>query len=128
MKQFSDNAIRINNFSSSIFSSHYFTSSWLKRTELEDTKLLEKIKYLHFKDGERDVHAKQVNFILCFDIKNKDVYLIHLDDFLKLSEEDRVLMFTRWWDFYIPRSVWFKSFCMLNSKDIPILANELNNI
>ncbi len=126
-KQFKDNAIKIEDFSISIFSSHYFTSSWLKRTDLTSKLLVDKIKYLHTKDLEKDPQAKRVDFILCFDIRNKEVYLIHCADFVKLTEDERVSMFADWWDFYIPRSVWFKSFCMLNSEDIPILAAELNN-
>ena len=114
--QFKDNAIKIENFSISIFSSHYFTSSWLKRTDLVSNLLIDKIKYLHTKDLEKDPQAKQVNFILCFDIRNKEVYLIHCEEFMRLTEDERVSMFIDRWDFYIPRSVWFKSFCILNSK------------
>lgn len=125
--QFKENAIKIENFSTSIFGSHYFTSSWLKRTDLTSKSLVDKIKHLHTKDLERDPVAKQINFILCFDIRHNEVYLIHSVDFVKLTEDERVSMFSDWWDFYIPRSVWFKSFCMLNSKDITILAAELNN-
>ena len=125
---FKDNTIEVEGFNSSIFSTHYFISSWIKRTDLDNTKLLEKIDHLHNKDIEKDPNAKRVNYILCFETKNKKVFLVSLDDFIKLSEDEKVWLFSNWWDFYIPRSIWFKSFCMLNSESIPILLEELKNL
>ena len=114
-----DKLILIPNFNTSEFRSHFFINSWVLSSELEDNKFKEKLEYLHQKDKEVDSNAENINYILVFDTKCDRVYLLNVSDFLHFNHQDRIKMFSTKFDFFVPRSLWFKAFTTLNKNILP---------
>ena len=118
----------IENFDSNIFSSRYFINSWVKTEDLDIRPLWKLIEKLHLKDLERDSQAKRPNVLFIFNVFTKETRIISLADFKAFSLDFKKELFSIGYDIYVPRSVWFKSFCMLNgnsSKELEFLNSYL---
>lgn len=105
---------------SSILQSHYFISSWVKHSELNLEKFDLKIKHLIDKDKERDNNWIPVTHIICFDTLTKHICLVDIGLFravLKKYKYDSYNVLKKTFgiyiDFFIPRSIWWKSFIAL---------------
>ncbi len=107
------NPVNIDDFDPSIFATKYFRESWLTTTHLIEEEFIKQKDYMHQKDKLKDADADEIHSLLLFNTKLRTTKLIKIVDFLKLSQEERVLIFKDWYDFYLPRSLWFKSFTAL---------------
>lgn len=107
------NPVNIDDFDPSIFATKYFRESWLTTTHLIEEEFIKQKEYMHQKDKLKDSDADEIHSLLLFNTRLRTTKLIKIVDFLKLSQEERVLIFKDWYDFYLPRSLWFKSFTAL---------------
>ena len=127
-KDLSDSSILIKDFDSNIFGSRYFISSWVRSEDLDIHPLVKLIDKLHLKDRERDIHAKRPEYLFVFNVFTKETRIISVTNFKAFSLGFKKELFSLGYDIYVPRSVWFKSFCMLNgnsSKDLEFLNSYL---
>lgn len=122
MRKFLNIWIQENSFKtsldSSIFQSHFFKNTWVGASSLEYDKFIILLKELLKKDLDQDKSAKMMDAILIHDIKKNEIYLMKIDKFLELSKEERIHLYNNFVDFFIPRTIWYKSFCLLE-KDLP---------
>lgn len=105
----------------SVFNTSFFKNSWISSSNLNNKKLEQLIENIHRKDLDQDKNANKPKFILLHHIKNKEIYLIEIEKFLILNDETKLNWYNNFIDFYIPRSIWFRSFCLLQknlSEDI----------
>lgn len=121
--------IPIPNFNSSVYYTRFFIDSWIKSDELDNLNFNKKLEELYQKDLERDSGAKKMKYLLVFDVFKKESYLLEIEIFEMFSTEVKKILFKQY-DFYIPRSIWFLAFAMLNESNIPVLqdyTDRLNN-
>ena len=113
--------ILIPDFNYSIFNTKFFTYSLVLSEEVK-SKLLFNNKHIQLgnKDKERDPNSKLINYIFIFNCFDRKTYLIDIDTWLNYSEDERMYIFKNS-DIYIPRSIWFKAFAMLNKEQFPFL-------
>lgn len=110
--------------SPSILKTKYFISSWVKHTELNNLELFDKkLKDLIEKDQEKDSEWKKVDCVICYNIELNEIYFIEIStlrSIIKEYGEDTYSVMKRsiskFVDFYIPRSVWWKSQLMLEKR------------
>lgn len=109
-------------FHTGILASHYFTKSWIKHSELNLIDFDNKLSLLMEKDKLKDSNWSPVTHIICFNTLSKEVYLVEIRLFRSLleyygKESFSILKrtFGRGIDFFLPRSVWWKSFITLDS-------------
>lgn len=119
---FESKLILVPNFSSSTYTTNFFTNSWLKSDELCTNEFNKKLETLYMKDLERDTKAREMEFLLVHDVLNKISYLLEISYFRNIDFQFKKELFRKY-DFYIPRSIWFLSFAMLNEKDLPFLSD-----
>lgn len=108
----------LTNLEKDIFKSKFFLNSWIPGSHLEKDKLLKFIENLYYKDLEQDPLAKKMEFILIHNLKNKNIYILEIDKFLSLDEPERLKWYANFTDFYLPRTIWYRSFCLLQ-KNLP---------
>jgi hypothetical protein len=102
----------------SVFQSHFFKNTWVGASSLEYNKFITLLKELLKKDLDQDKSAQMMDAVLIHNIKKNKIYLLKIDKFLELSEDERVYLYKNFVDFYIPRTIWYKSFCLLE-KELP---------
>lgn len=124
---FESKLILIPNFSSNVYTTNFFTNSWIKSDELGEIDLEKKLEELYIKDLKRDHKARRMDFLLVHDVRNKTSYLVDIKYFKDLYFQIKKDLFRKY-DFYVPRSIWFLSFAMLNEKDLPILSDWTERI
>lgn len=107
------NPLAIDDFDPSIFATKYFRESWLTTTHLIEEEFIKQKNYMHQKDKLKDDNADEIHSLLLFNTRDRSTKLIKIEDFLSLSMEERLHIFKDWYDFYLPRSLWFKSFTSL---------------
>lgn len=107
------NPIAIDDFDPSIFATKYFRESWLTTTHLIAEEFNKQKDYMHNKDKLKDEEAEEIHSLLLFNTKDRSTVLIKIADFLNLTLDERLQIFKDWYDFYLPRSLWFKSFTAL---------------
>ena len=107
------NPMVIDDFDPSIFATKYFRESWLTTTHLIDEEFQKQKDYMHNKDKLKDDSAQEIDYLLLFNTRDRSTRLIKIVEFLKLTLDERLLIFKDWQDFYLPRSLWFKSFTAL---------------
>lgn len=122
-----DKIFPIPNFNSSVYSTHFFVDSWIRSSELDNFNFNKKLEELYQKDLERDSGAKKMKYLLVFDVFKKKSYLLDIKLFEDFSLEVKKVLFKQY-DFYIPRSIWFLAFAMLNESNIPILQDYTDRL
>lgn len=136
LKEFHDQLIKdlekvsilVKNFDFNIFSSHYFINSWIKLEDLDIQPLVKLIDKLHLKDKERDSLAKRSTILFVFNVFTKETRIISVSDFKQLPLGFKKIVFSKGYDFYIPRSVWLKSFSLLNGESLKELESLNSNL
>ena len=101
-----------------IFTSNFFLNTWVGGSNLEENKINLLVNNLYLKDLEQDSEAFKMKYLLAHDILNKKIYLIEIEEFLKFTDIQRLEWYSDFMDFYIPRTIWYKAFCLLQ-KNLP---------
>ena len=101
-----------------IFTSNFFLNTWVGGSNLEENKINLLVNKLYLKDLEQDPEAFKMKYLLAHDILNKKIYLIEIEEFLKFTNTQRLEWYWDFMDFYIPRTIWYKAFCLLQ-KNLP---------
>ena len=107
-----------------IFTSNFFLNTWVGGSNLEENKINLLVNKLYLKDLEQDPEAFKMKYLLVHDILNKKIYLIEIEEFLKFTNTQRLEWYWDFMDFYIPRTIWYKAFCLLQ-KNLP---NEFKRV
>lgn len=116
-----DKLISVPDFNSGAYATNFFKHSWVLSSELDDVKFLDKLETLHLKDKERDPNAFNMKWLIVYEVRKKETFLISIKNFLELTHEQRIHYFSTEYDFYIPRSIWFRSFALLKLEELPFL-------
>lgn len=108
-----------------LFETKFFLNTWVGGSNLIKDKLEEFLNNMYLKDLEQDQQAFKMKYLLIHDILNKKIYLMEIEEFLKLTDDQRLKWYWNFTDFYIPRTIWYKSFCLLQ-KDLPLKFKNFN--
>lgn len=101
--------IQLENFDSSIFSTHYFKESWLQSQHLNNSEFELKLEYLFQKDLKKDKDAEKMENLLLFNVRSRETWIMGISDFKLMDDDLKLELFRKSYDFYIPRSLWFRS-------------------
>lgn len=113
------------NLDDTIFASSFFINSWVGGSKLTDDEFNSFVEKIYQKDLDQDNQAFKMPYILIHKIKLNEIYLVKIEDFLKSSIEQRQNWYNDFTDFFIPRTIWYKAFCLLQ-KDLPNEFKILN--
>jgi len=100
---------QLENFDSSIFSTHYFKESWLQSQHLDNLEFEQKLEYLFQKDLKKDKDAEKMENLLIFNVYSRETWLMKISDFKSMDDSFKLELFQKFHDFYIPRSLWYRS-------------------